>query len=831
MKTFNTLFRDFKQLQDVMQAHEIIDDPHLLVRVHTGVHTKETIQPFLSELCHLLPQASIIGGSHIAIIYNSEILFHECLISFTYMPSIQLQTAMFTTKNTSATALAANVEKSQILKDAKAGLLFLSSTFHKVSRFIQACDEFAKGVTLIGGITHDSSNTTLCKKEEGFVFVQDQVSTHAAVFCSMKGDPLYTYGNAIFGVEQIGQTYQITKSDGLYIDEINHQDASLWYRNLLDKDAFEKEPEISKVFPFVLPDEECGIRTVFYDTDKKKIHWVDDVIEQQNIRIGYCSPKVSIEQCRSVCQDLETVDAESLFVYSCITRNDIMHQCCKWELTPFKDTCIAGALCAGEICNVNGKNVYGNSTCSLLALGQQKDVHLNIHKDALDQVDDLEYDNQHILTYLLKTTSDDMYKTNASLSRQILEQNNQMMENLFVDSITKLPNLTKFLYDKDHMEFNKICMISTQNAAMLRSHYGDQPCNQEIVNKVQRTREFLNDPELYIYQYNQDRIMILALTNYDDEIYLKKIKGLFTYLGTIESKQNGFYYVNEFAVVIHEKDILEKVELTLSYVERSSQRFLLYYPNLGLEDQIEEELQCLSHIKYAILHDSVEPYFQPIHDNKYHTIQKYESLMRLRTKDGDILYPNQFLDTAKKFKLYEELSRQMIGKVMNLYIDSEDCVTINLSEQDIYSDTTKALIYSQLQQTKTPQNIVFEIVESEEIHKDNILEEFIHKLRHYGAKIAIDDFGSGYSNLLKLVKLNADYIKIDGEIIRNMLEDETCHKILDTILFLSKQTHTELIAEFVETSEIQEEIESMGIRFSQGYHFSRPKPYTDFHPK
>lgn len=831
MKTFNTLFRDLTQLREFMQDHEIVDDPHLLVRVHTGVHTEDTIQPFLHELCSLLPQASIIGGSHIAVIFQGEIFFHECLISFTYMPDVQLQAMLFSTNKKSPVQLADEVEKSGILTDAKASLLFLSSTFHKVAQFVQACNTFAQNVAFIGGITHDPENTTLRKKETGFVFVNEMISSQAAVFCSMKATELYSYGNAIIGVEQVGQTYQITKTDGLYIEEINHMDASLWYRNLLDAPSFEKDPDISKVFPFVLPDEENGIRTIFYDTELQKIHWVDDAIPQQKLRIGYCSPSVSIQQCRTICQDLEKTSAETLFVYSCVVRNDIMHQCCKWELTPFQDTSISGALCAGEICNVNGKNVYGNCTCSLLGLGQHQDKRLKIHKDALDQVDDLEYDNQHILTYLLKSTSDDMYRTNTTLSAQILEQNNQMMETLFIDTVTKLPNLTKYLYDKDHMDFNKLCIISTQNANMLRSHYGDFACNQEMINKIQRTREFLSDPELYFYQHNPDSFMILALTNYNDDEFLRKIKGLFTFLGTIEAKENGFYYVNEFALIIHEKNLLEKAELTLSYVERSSQRFLLYYPNLGLEDQVEEELQCLAHIKYAILHNCVEPYFQPIHDNKLHTIQKYESLMRLKTKDGDILYPNQFLDTAKKFKLYEELSRQMIGKVMNLYKDSKDCVTINLSEQDIYSDSTKALIYSQLQQTKTPENIVFEIVESEEIHKDNILEDFIKQLRHYGAKIAIDDFGSGYSNLLKLVQLNADYIKIDGEIIRNMLEDETCHKILDTILFLSKQTHTELIAEFVETTEIQQEIENLGIRFSQGYHFSRPKPYHDFHDK
>lgn len=828
MDTINTLFSDLNSLNDLIQQEQLKDEENLLVRLHTSIHTMDSIKPLLHYLHEALPQAQIIGSSNGAVIYEGSILEEQCLISFTKVDGIQIEAKLFDTFQKQPNVLAQEVKETRIFQQSNVAFVFFSSTYQKVANFIKECSTFTANVKMIGGIACDTKNPTLRKEIPGFVFHNETISANGLVIASLTHPELITYGNAICGVEQIGQTYTITKTNGLYIEEINHQDASTWYRSRLDEQAFAKDPEISKVFPIVLPNEEDTVRTIFYDDECQKIHTVDNADVPETIRLSFCSPHQTIHEAREIYEDLSEISAETIFVYSCLVRNEIMNRCCSWELSPLQSTNISGALCCGEICNINGHNVYANCTCSLLSMAMSNGKHLSIHREALDDVDDLGFDNQHILTYLLKSTSDDMYKTNTSLSKQIIEQNNQMLETLFNDSETGLSNLTKYLYDRNHMSFNKMCIINTQNAAMLRSHYGDDLCNSEMSNKVRRCKDFLNDSTLYFYQHNQDCFMICALDIYDDETFLIKMKELFNYLSKMEFKDAGFFYVNEFALVIHENELLEKAELTLSYIERSNQRFLLYYPNLGLESEVEAELECLANIKYAILHDGVEPYFQPIHDNQLHEILKYESLMRLRTRDGKILYPNHFLDIAKKFKLYADLSRQMIAKVMNLYKDSSDSVSINLSVQDIYSDETKALIYAQLQQTKTPQNIIFEIVESEEIHKDNILEEFIQKIRTYGAKVAIDDFGSGYSNLLKLVKLNADYIKIDGEIIRNMLQDDTCRKILDTILFLSKQTNTELIAEFVENDEIQKEIEHLGIRFSQGYHFSRPKPYDSF---
>lgn len=821
MKTFNILYEDDSSICDFVRKHNLQDCEHLLVRIHTSIHTIDTIRSFLSNLRLLLPKAVLIGSSNIAVINDGNLLYDQCLLAFSDMGDAIIKGGCFSTKGKDAYTLGLEVKNSQITCDAQSAFAFMTSTNHNISSFMDEYNTYASDVVTLGGIA--------CIDEvfgKDFVFYQEEVQSDALVLASITDTNLTTVSGITIGAEKIGQSYTITKMDGIYIDEIDEKNATEWYQNLLGKEVFMKDPSISKIFPFILPNHHDTIRTIFYDEEQNRIHFEDQVHNGEPIRLGYHTPSVVVNECQELCQRIEATDVESLFAYTCHVRSTIMNRCSSWELAPFKGTRITGALCGGEIGYCGDRNEYSNCSCCFLGLAQ-KPHRMKLDLSVLDQADNLHYDNQHILTYLLKSMNEDMYQTNRNLNQKLIDQNNQLLETLFVDEHTHLPNLSKFLYDHEHLKFDKLALITIQNANMLRSHYGDEICNKELCNKIERCRQFLKDDNLYYYQKNQDSIILAALDEYDDHQFIKKMKSLFTYLGTIDAREVGFYYVNEFAVVAKETDLLEKAELTLTCLEQSTQRFLLYYPTLGLESEVSVELQCLSNIKDALLHNRVIPYFQAIHDNKTDKIQKFESLMRLETADGEILFPNDFLGIAKKYRLYTELSQQMIAKVMMLFEDSPYCVTINLSVQDIYSQSTKTMIYRQLEKMAHPENIVFEIVESEEIHKDNVLAAFIREIRVRNAKIAIDDFGSGYSNLLKLIKLNADYIKIDGEIVRNIIVDEMCHTILDTILFLSDKTKTELIAEYVENAEIQKEVKRLGIRYSQGYHFAKPMPYWE----
>lgn len=91
-----------------------------------------------------------------------------------------------------------------------------------------------------------------------------------------------------------------------------------------------------------------------------------------------------------------------------------------------------------------------------------------------------------------------------------------------------------------------------------------------------------------------------------------------------------------------------------------------------------------------------------------------------------------------------------------------------------------------------------------------------------GCKVAIDDFGSGYSNFEHLLKMDIDFLKIDASIIKNIAKDESSYKITKTIIEFAKSLNLKTIAEYVENEEIFKIARSLGVDYSQGYYFSPP---------
>jgi len=113
----------------------------------------------------------------------------------------------------------------------------------------------------------------------------------------------------------------------------------------------------------------------------------------------------------------------------------------------------------------------------------------------------------------------------------------------------------------------------------------------------------------------------------------------------------------------------------------------------------------------------------------------------------------------------------------------------------------------------------------EEIGDYTMIKVFVQEVKKYGAKIAIDDFGSGYSNFMHLLELKADFIKIDGSIIKNILHDQNSQILTQTIVSMANKLNMEVIAEFVSSKEILDAVMLLGVDHSQGYYLGEPKPY------
>ena len=169
----------------------------------------------------------------------------------------------------------------------------------------------------------------------------------------------------------------------------------------------------------------------------------------------------------------------------------------------------------------------------------------------------------------------------------------------------------------------------------------------------------------------------------------------------------------------------------------------------------------------------------------------------------------------------------MISKVFDRFKDSENVsVSINIGIRDIKNREIVDLIFGFLSTTAHPNNFVFEILENEDIDNYSELMSFVDKVHELGGLIAIDDFGSGFSNLQHIASIHTDYLKIDGSIVRHCCDNEECANLIALISGWKRLSTRKfrIIAEFVENNPIQDVLLDYEIDYSQGYLFSKPEP-------
>ena len=253
-------------------------------------------------------------------------------------------------------------------------------------------------------------------------------------------------------------------------------------------------------------------------------------------------------------------------------------------------------------------------------------------------------------------------------------------------------------------------------------------------------------------------------------------------------------------------------------LHNAKQNFLhySYYDSFLYKNELINE-DLVDTINYSIQNNLVEPYFQAIMDNNTNEIVKYEALMRIFDKDGNMIMPNVFIYKAKKCRLYNKLMEILFDKIIIYILKYKIHVSINLDYIDILNPQIKKTLLSKIKNNKIGSYLTLEILESEKVSNFELVNKFINETQQYGVKIAIDDFGTGFSNYENILNLDINYIKIDGSLIRKI--DETIYlNLIKSIVSFSKEQNIKIVAEFVSDLKTLRYVKSVGIDYSQGYH-------------
>jgi EAL domain-containing protein (putative c-di-GMP-specific phosphodiesterase class I) len=229
---------------------------------------------------------------------------------------------------------------------------------------------------------------------------------------------------------------------------------------------------------------------------------------------------------------------------------------------------------------------------------------------------------------------------------------------------------------------------------------------------------------------------------------------------------------------------------------------------------------------YILNNKTLKTYFQPIVDVRNNEIFAYECLSRGIRKDGTLMGSSLIFKTATKNDLLYYLDREaretaIVSAVANNITKK---IFINFVPSAIYNPDTslKDTMEWVEKYNLNPENIIFEVIETESIVDTKYLKRFLEPYRKQGFKIALDDIGSGYSSLTLLAELKPDFIKVDMEIIRDIYRKPYKQSVFKALSYICKENKIKLLAEGVETIEELEFCVSNGADFAQGFYFSKP---------
>lgn len=258
--------------------------------------------------------------------------------------------------------------------------------------------------------------------------------------------------------------------------------------------------------------------------------------------------------------------------------------------------------------------------------------------------------------------------------------------------------------------------------------------------------------------------------------------------------------------------------------------------DVGVSDTYKRDIYWTNEVNTALENNSFEIFYQHYRPLNVSINEDYiELFVRLRTSDGELISPEFFLSNAEKNFVSHKIDKWVIEHLFEwLQQDQQRLsklarVNINLSSCAIVDEDFKFFLYNAFKKYSIPfDKICFEILESTAIIKVKDAQDFINEFQQYGCLFAIDDFGSGFSSYSYLKSLPVNFIKIDGNFIREILSDRIDMAMVGSICDVAKSMHIHTIAECVESQEILVQVGKLGIDYVQGFFISTPEPLDNF---
>ncbi len=401
-----------------------------------------------------------------------------------------------------------------------------------------------------------------------------------------------------------------------------------------------------------------------------------------------------------------------------------------------------------------------------------------------------------------------------------------------------MPNRLQLLEDQKHYPRTSLILVNIDRFKEVNEIYGTSAGDQILAAIAQEIKDWATDKPLQVYKSHSDEFALLLNQDSHDKNAADKAltENIITHwitdlLARLRNKKitvddQEIRITASAGIVVDSDHPNTEADRALRKAKSELKEWYIYNETLSTEDNYLNKQKMLAKIKTALENNNIKTYFQPIAEPGNPDIKKYESLVRLHSEDGDVITPFFFIGIARKAKLYPQLTRIMFDHVVDILVERADlAISINISFDDIANKNTRDYIHMKVAGLKPKGKLILEILESDEIDNFNTIKDFMEKLRRYDVEFAIDDFGSGFSNYSRLSGLPISYLKIDGSLIKNMLNNDNDRKIVQSIIDCAHDLGYLTIAEFVENEALAKALTEMKVDYLQGYYLGKPEIY------
>lgn len=442
-------------------------------------------------------------------------------------------------------------------------------------------------------------------------------------------------------------------------------------------------------------------------------------------------------------------------------------------------------------------------------------------------------------------------KLYISLKNKIKQLTKKLEDTSSTDQLTKLINRKSFfkaieaysLESSQHVFSSfAIFLLDLDNFQSINEAHGHRVGDKLLIQASQRIKNAVpNDATISRLESNTFGVIMGNITDLQTTSDVaKNILSQFETPFIIDDK-----YIpcsTSVGIVVSEKqeqysaeDLVRNAEMSMYKAKRNKHgTYEIFTPHMHIQSL--ERFKKERDIKRGIQAKEIFNRYQPIVDLETGLTHSFEALARWQHPEKGELAPYYFIDVAEEIGLIEDIDRNALEIALaDLSEWHKDLptlrtlkVNVNHSAKDFNQRPTMDIILDQLSKNDiSPSCLKIELTESSIIENESLASTIFESLRKKGIHFCMDDFGTGFSSINYLRKLNFDMLKIDRSFVMDMTDDEDSRKIIQTIITMGKNLGLSITAEGVETKEQMDKLKEMGCQYAQGYYFAKPMIKSD----